>query len=569
MPRNPQGVYTLPAGNPVVPGTLIETTWANPTMSDIAAALTGSLPRDGLAPMTGPLILANSTPSNGREAVSKDYVQSFMVYATGMPVGCVTGFAGNTPPAGFLECNGQAVDRTTYADLFIAIGTIYGTGNGTTTFNIPDMRDQFIRGKSDARAVGSLQAASFASHAHPLSDPTHAHGAFQTAHDHTITTGGHNHTLSDPTHSHTYAADAGQLGSNVVAGPGWGVTVQNTGASATGITIAAVGNLGGSADARQPAVTVNAATTGISIGASGGTETVPQNIAQIYVIKALNDAPAISGVISIDTSDANMIAINSANPAIPVLDIKSNIAFGIPKLDASGQIPLALLPQGAVTLLGYFDASSGANPSQAFPATNYTNGESYIVSVGGTILVHDPATSVESNTLVVVGGNLLYLEGQSQPDGWYYSVPVSASNAGNISFLPEGTISATNVQAAIAELDGETQTALAGKQPNLPSQTGQNGQFLTTDGTNLDWGTVDALPAQAGNAGEFLTTDGSVASWTPVQSNSTPLGMFEHAATIVANYTIGTGNNAVSGGPVTVADGFTVTVPNGSVWSIV
>ncbi len=57
MPRNAQGIYSLPAGNPVVPGTLIETTWANPTMSDIAAALTGSLPRNGSAGMTGPLIL--------------------------------------------------------------------------------------------------------------------------------------------------------------------------------------------------------------------------------------------------------------------------------------------------------------------------------------------------------------------------------------------------------------------------------------------------------------------------------------------------------------------------------
>ena len=57
MPRNTSGVYALPAGNPVVPGTLIESVWANTTMADVAAALTASLPRDGGVGMTGPLIL--------------------------------------------------------------------------------------------------------------------------------------------------------------------------------------------------------------------------------------------------------------------------------------------------------------------------------------------------------------------------------------------------------------------------------------------------------------------------------------------------------------------------------
>jgi len=55
MPRNTSGVYSLPAdaGNPVIPDTLITSDWANPTLEDVANALTGSLPRDGAAPMTG------------------------------------------------------------------------------------------------------------------------------------------------------------------------------------------------------------------------------------------------------------------------------------------------------------------------------------------------------------------------------------------------------------------------------------------------------------------------------------------------------------------------------------
>ena len=59
MPRNAQGVYSLPAGNPVVTGTTIDSTWANPTMADIASEITGSLPRNGAVGMTGPLILSD------------------------------------------------------------------------------------------------------------------------------------------------------------------------------------------------------------------------------------------------------------------------------------------------------------------------------------------------------------------------------------------------------------------------------------------------------------------------------------------------------------------------------
>ena len=69
------------------------------------------------------------------------------------PVGEVITFAGAASPIGFLLCDGSAVDRTTYADLFAVIGTIYGTGNGTTTFNLPDLRGEFIRGLDAGRGA--------------------------------------------------------------------------------------------------------------------------------------------------------------------------------------------------------------------------------------------------------------------------------------------------------------------------------------------------------------------------------------------------------------------------------
>jgi hypothetical protein len=81
---------------------------------------------------------------------------------------------------------------------------------------------------------------------------------------------------------------------------------------------------------------------------------------------------------------------------------------------------------------------------------------------------------------------------------------------------------------------------------------------------------VDALPSQTGNAGEYLTTDGTNASWATlnVDPNVTTKGLYEMANTISANYSITAGNNAVSTGPITINSGITVTVPSGSNWVV-
>ena len=74
------------------------------------------------------------------------------------PAGAVQFFAQNTAPTGWLKANGAAISRTTYADLFAAIGTTFGAGDGSTTFGLPDMRGEFPRGWDDGRGVDSGRA---------------------------------------------------------------------------------------------------------------------------------------------------------------------------------------------------------------------------------------------------------------------------------------------------------------------------------------------------------------------------------------------------------------------------
>lgn len=101
----------------------------------------------------------------------------------GVPPGQIANFAMSSPPAGWLKANGQAVSRVTYAALFAAIGTTWGAGNGSTTFNVPELRGEFQRGWDDGRGLdagrvfGSVQTQDIQSHTHPYSDSMVANGA--------------------------------------------------------------------------------------------------------------------------------------------------------------------------------------------------------------------------------------------------------------------------------------------------------------------------------------------------------------------------------------------------------
>jgi microcystin-dependent protein len=105
-----------------------------------------------------------------------------------MPTGAIIDFGGSAAPTGFLLCNGTAISRTTYSALFNVIGTTYGTGDGSTTFNLPDLRGRVAVGLGQGAGLTNrvlaakggeethvLSVGELATHAHAVSDPTHVH----------------------------------------------------------------------------------------------------------------------------------------------------------------------------------------------------------------------------------------------------------------------------------------------------------------------------------------------------------------------------------------------------------
>ena len=95
-----------------------------------------------------------------------------------VPIGAIIVTAANTPDTNYLECNGAEVSRSTYATLFSRIGTTFGVGDGSTTFNLPDIRGEFVRGWDNSRGVdsgrafGSLQADALKAHTHQIKQVT-------------------------------------------------------------------------------------------------------------------------------------------------------------------------------------------------------------------------------------------------------------------------------------------------------------------------------------------------------------------------------------------------------------
>lgn len=116
---------------------------------------TGENPRLSLsstdATFTVPVTLPGD-PTTSFQAATKNYVDS-RTGSDAVPIGQILWYAGQTAPTSFLICDGSAVSRTTYSVLFARIGTTYGAGDGSTTFNLPDLRGEFIRGW-DSRASG-------------------------------------------------------------------------------------------------------------------------------------------------------------------------------------------------------------------------------------------------------------------------------------------------------------------------------------------------------------------------------------------------------------------------------
>ena len=167
------------------------------------------------------------------EATKYDFSGANLTGIEGIPTATIVPWSSASVPTGFLECNGQAVSRSTYSALFAIVGTTYGAGDGSSTFLVPDLQDNVAVGKSGTKALAStggantvsstgnvggstanatLSTAQLASHSHTVYNGTSGEGSFgrgpanpsnSNSTSNTGSGGGHSHNMSA-----TFSGDA-------------------------------------------------------------------------------------------------------------------------------------------------------------------------------------------------------------------------------------------------------------------------------------------------------------------------------------------------------------------------
>lgn len=188
-------------------------------------------------------------------------VGAFAAADAAVPIGASIYWNSPTLPSGFMKENGAAISRTAYPELFAKIGTRFGAGDGSTTFNLPDSRGEFIRGLDDGRGVdtgrtlGSSQADQ------------------NEAHTHTVSGTGSGTATSAGAHAHNFI---NRLGQGTVGSP------PNVGYGADGGNI--IMRTTESAGAHTHPVTVSSISG--TAASSGGAEARPRNVAKLILIRA-------------------------------------------------------------------------------------------------------------------------------------------------------------------------------------------------------------------------------------------------------------------------------------------
>ena len=162
------------------------------------------------------------------------------LFLPAVPTGAILMYGSTTPPDGYLNCDGNAVSRATYAALFALVGITFGPGNGTTTFDLPDLRGRFPFGDDGVRVVGDTGGSFDHDHtgpSHTHTGPSHTHTG--PSHDHSGVTGTYtavsavagSGNVRATTHNHTISADGtantGSGGTGATGADGTGATGVN------------------------------------------------------------------------------------------------------------------------------------------------------------------------------------------------------------------------------------------------------------------------------------------------------------------------------------------------------
>ena len=324
------------------------------------------------------------------------------------------------------------------------------------------------------------------------------------------------------------------------------------------------------ADNSVSALSASAFRTAIGAGTGDGTVTSVSGTAPIASSGGTTPAISISQAGASTDGYLSSTDWNTFNNKQPAGTYVTSVGATSPVASSGGTTPTISMPQASGSVSGYLSSTDWTTFNSKQPAGTYVTsvtGTSPIVSSGGTT----PALSLASgygdtqNPYASKTANYFL----AAPNGSSGAPTFRAMVAADVPTLNQNTTgTAGNVTGVVAIANGGTGQSTKTEGFDALAPTTTKGDLIVSNGT-------DNVRLGVGTDAYVLTADSTAASgikWAAASggsSNITTLGMWENAKTISANYSITSGNSAVSAGPITVNSGVTVTVPSGSRWVIV
>jgi microcystin-dependent protein len=324
-----------------------------------------------------------SSPTNGQVFGSFVYDSSLPGWrsnpetAAGMPAGSIVQWPTNTAPVNWLICDGSAISRSANPSLFAAIGTTYGTGNGTTTFNLPDLRGRVSVGRDSGQTEFDILGETGGAKTHTLTTsemPSHTHA--QNSHTHTGT------TSTNGAHTHTYGSNTSTAANGTAHGTAFNVNSYTTSSSGnhnhtftTDAATASNQNTGGGLahNNLQPYIVLNYIIK-TSAGITAGDSELASRVGAVEIGKASISGALFTGNVNVSSSGT---LVNGSNGTATFTTSDSGKTPIIAKA-ASGQ---------TANLQEWLNSSGGINarvdPSGIVVLPNQPSFRAYLLNFGG------------------------------------------------------------------------------------------------------------------------------------------------------------------------------------------